>query len=117
MQHVAGRRQATLPVTGAMQLKACTTIIKVVIKQHVCMQTVQQLQDEIAQVQQQATEQAGCSAAKLHDLTDTKVALQQSLDKALLELEASASSQADLTEEIDQWKGKVAKSHKVIMQM
>ena len=79
------------------------------------MQTVQQLQDEVAQLQQQATEQAGCSAARLHDLTDAKAALQQSLHKALLELEASASGQADLTEEISQWKGKVAKSQKVIM--
>ena len=74
---------------------------------------MQQLQEEVTNVKQQQVEQTEHSTNELNSMSDAKAALQQTLDKALLDLEASALGQADLTEEVNQWKGKVAKLQKV----
>ena len=74
---------------------------------------MQQLQEEVAHLKQQQVEQTERSATELSSLSDAKAALQQTLEKALLDLDASASGQADLTEEVNQWKGKFAKLQKV----
>lgn len=77
------------------------------------MQAAQQLQDEVSELQQQATEQTEHSAAELSSLTEAKAMLQQHLDKAVLDLEASAAGQANLADEVSQWKAKAAKLQKV----
>lgn len=74
---------------------------------------MQQLQEEVTNLKQQQVEQTERSTNELNSLSDTKAALQQTLDKALLDLEASASGQADLTEEVNRREGKVAKLQKV----
>ena len=74
---------------------------------------MQQLQEEVTNLKQQQVEQTERSTNELNSMSDAKAALQQKLDKALLDLEASALGQADLTEEVNQWKGKIAKLQKV----
>lgn len=79
------------------------------------MQVTEQLQHEITQLQQQATEQQDRNSAELSGLKDAKAMLQQNLDKAMLDLEASSSAQADLTTEVNQWKGRFARLQKVTL--
>lgn len=77
------------------------------------MQTVQQLQGKVTQLQQEATEATATKASELSSLTDAKTKLQQILDKALEDLQTSMACQENLSEEINSWKSKSAKLQKV----
>ena len=65
------------------------------------------------QLQQAATKLTAAKALELSSLTDANTQLQQTLNKALEDLQSGTACQVKLSEEANSWKSKSAKLQKV----